>query len=46
VGEAVYGACSGLMDAMTGQVFAVDGGAQFADNFYALKVKGEKKHDS
>jgi NAD(P)-dependent dehydrogenase (short-subunit alcohol dehydrogenase family) len=46
VGEAVYGACSGLMDAMTGQVLTVDGGARFADNFYALKVRGEKRHDA
>jgi NAD(P)-dependent dehydrogenase (short-subunit alcohol dehydrogenase family) len=40
VGEAVYGVCSGLMDAMTGQVLTVDGGAGFADNLSALNVRG------
>jgi enoyl-[acyl-carrier-protein] reductase (NADH) len=31
VGEAVFGVCSGLMDALGGQVLDVDGGASFRD---------------
>ena len=36
VGEAVYGLCSGLMDAMQGQILDVDGGAANFDGFSRL----------
>jgi NAD(P)-dependent dehydrogenase (short-subunit alcohol dehydrogenase family) len=36
VGEAVFGLCSGLMDAVGGQVVTVDGGASLFDNFSRL----------
>ena len=36
VGEAVHGLCSGLMDAMRGQILDVDGGASNFDGFSRL----------
>ena len=36
VGEAVFGLCSGLMDAMQGQILDVDGGASNFDGFSRL----------
>ena len=36
VGEAVYGVCSGLMDALGGQVLTVDRGAGLYENFSRL----------
>lgn len=36
VGEAVFGVCSGLMDALGGQIIQVDRGAHFSDCFSRL----------
>ena len=42
VGEAVFGLCSGLMDAMRGQILDVDGGASNFDGFSRLFADRER----
>lgn len=42
VGEAVFGVCSGLMDALGGQVLTVDRGAGSYDNFSRLYTERDR----
>ena len=42
IGEAIFGMCSGMMDALGGQVLAIDHGAGLYDNFSRLYAEREQ----
>jgi NAD(P)-dependent dehydrogenase (short-subunit alcohol dehydrogenase family) len=42
VGESIFALCSGLMDALSGQVISVDKGGPFEDNLFRLYRNREK----